>query len=97
MSGDKIITATRADGHISIVDVDGMREADTLQCCHCGCHWVVKRGSGKARGYCFKCNAPHCGAPGCWECYPVEKRLDDIEAAAKKDPRSWGLTSKGEI
>lgn len=63
-------------GKIIISSPDGPDfEADTHQCCHCGGHWVVQRGSGKKRGYCGKCNGLFC-SPECAECVPLEKWLD---------------------
>jgi hypothetical protein len=61
-----------------VIIVDGICVADTVQCVHCGRHWVAVKGSGKVRGWCFKCNGPFCG-PGCTDCYPMEKRLTDYE------------------
>lgn len=55
--------------------VDGVHVADTIQCAHCGKHWIPVKGSGKIRGFCTKCNAKHCGEPVCWECKPYKKRL----------------------
>jgi len=40
-------------------------EGDTIQCCHCGMHWIFKPGSGRVRGYCLLCNAITCGHPRC--------------------------------
>jgi hypothetical protein len=68
----------RADGYIRIDDPDAkVIEADTLQCVHCGGHFAVVRGSGRTRGWCMKCNGPHCGAAGCWECRPYKKLVDE--------------------
>lgn len=53
-------------------------EADTLQCVHCGGHFVVNPGSGKIRGMCTRCAGPICG-PGCKECVPVETYLEIME------------------
>lgn len=70
----------RPAGNITISELGGkLREADTHQCVHCGCHWAVVKDSGKVRGYCRGCKGPHCGAPACWDCYPLEKQLDDAE------------------
>ena len=58
--------------------VDGQQVADTVQCCHCGGHYVPVAGSGKVRGWCFSCMGPICG-PGCCECVPFEKKLELYE------------------
>lgn len=70
-------TTLRPHGQILIVG-DGMTvERDTLQCCHCGGHWMVVPGSGRRRGFCMKCNAVHCGGANCWECRPYQKLIDE--------------------
>ena len=55
-------------------------EGATLSCCHCQFTWVLQKGSGKVRGFCTSCMRPHCGGPNCWECVPIEQRLENIEA-----------------
>jgi len=66
-------TARRPAGHIIIVEPDQPTiEFDTLQCVHCDRHWRVVPGSGRRRGWCMKCNGPHCGAEKCWTCRPAE-------------------------
>ena len=57
--------------------VDGVQVASTLQCCHCGGHFEVVKGSGTRRGFCLKCGKVTCGAAECDPCYPIEKRFDD--------------------
>lgn len=37
--------------------LDGVEVAHTLQCPHCGQHFVSYPGSGALRGFCFKCMA----------------------------------------
>lgn len=72
----------REAGTITICDPGSDKpilEASTLQCCHCGRHWVPRPGSGNTRGFCFKCNRPVCG-PKCAECVPIEQLLENIEA-----------------
>ena len=60
--------------------VDGVEVASTLQCAHCGGHFVSKIGSGHTRGFCSNCQAPLCGAPECLaRCRPFEKWLDEVE------------------
>jgi len=51
----------------------------TLQCVHCGRHFPLSPGSGRIRGFCQRCNGPICG-PGCAECVPQERQLENVEA-----------------
>lgn len=59
-------------------------EAATLQCVHCGGHWVPRKGSGIVRGFCLNCNGPICGH-GCAKCVPVEQMLENIEKGRPED------------
>ena len=59
--------------------VDGVEVARTKQCCHCGMHFVSRKGSGVIRGYCFECERIICGAETCNIHIPVEARLDIID------------------
>lgn len=61
-----------------VILVDGVQVADTLQCVHCGGHWIPQRGSGMIRGFCRNCMGPVCG-PGCARCVPAERQLELIE------------------
>ena len=72
----------RQAGEITITDPGADRPlvtAATLQCVHCGRHWVPAPGSGRLRGYCAKCDGPVCG-PDCLECVPHERQLENLEA-----------------
>lgn len=55
-----------------------LMEVATIQCVHCGKHWIPQRGSGNVRGFCMNCNGYVCG-PDCKECVPVELMLENIE------------------
>ena len=81
-----IASARKANGYAtwSLPDNDHMTEKDTLMCVHCGLHWFVEPGSGTKRGWCMRCGGPHCGAPACHTCLPLEKFLDDIERAVAR-------------
>jgi hypothetical protein len=68
------------DGYLIITGPDGTQEADTLQCCHCNAHYVVRPGSGKRRGWCALCAGTTCGKPACVPCIPFERKLDAQEA-----------------
>ncbi len=63
-----------------IIILDGSVVATTKQCCHCGNHFVMIKGSGKKRGWCMKCHAITCGCIKCCKCVPFEKKLDLYEA-----------------
>lgn len=64
-------------------------EAQTLQCVHCGGHWIPQPGSGRLRGFCMRCNGPICG-PDCQECVPVEKLLEIMEGTCDPTAVSVG-------
>jgi len=55
--------------------LDGKESADTMQCCHCGAHFIMVHGSGKTRGWCMNCGDLTCGKPRCNPCLPFEKRM----------------------
>ena len=64
--------------HGSII-LDGQEVATTLQCCHCGKHFVSIRGSGMKRGFCMKCMQVTCGDTACNPCRPLEKWIEQEE------------------
>lgn len=51
-----------------VVFSNGKEVASTLQCCHCGAHWIPRKGSGIRRGFCMKHMQVTCGDPQCVEC-----------------------------
>ena len=59
-------------------------EIGTLQCCHCMKHWIPQPGSGRVRGWCWRCQGPICG-PSCVKCIPKELMLENIEAGLPED------------
>lgn len=63
--------------------IDGQTVADTVQCVHCGGHFVMTKGSGAERGWCRNCNGMVCGRT-CAACTPFEQRLDDAEKRARQ-------------
>ncbi len=76
-----VSTLRKADGYAKVTDVLGNKiEADTKQCCHCGGHFVLQKGSGKLRGWCVKCNALTCGKFECCKCEPFEAKLEKMES-----------------
>ena len=73
---------SRASGEFRVVSQETGRATDegqTLSCVHCQRTWVVKPGSGRARGWCMKCNGPTCGGQACQTCVPFERQLAIIE------------------
>jgi hypothetical protein len=63
-----------------IIVIDGQQVGSTKQCCHCGGHFMMVKGSGKLRGWCMKCNEVTCGKFDCCKCVPFEKKLELVEA-----------------
>lgn len=61
------------------LDGGGEKHQDTVQCSHCGRHWVFKKGSKKKRGFCLLCNGITCGNKRCQKCIPQEKQLEALE------------------
>lgn len=58
-----------------IVFVNGQEVATTLQCPHCGGHFVSRKGSGHRRTFCMKCMAVTCGSHACDPCQPFAAEL----------------------
>ena len=69
-----------------VIMEDGQEVADTAQCCHCGAHFVVVRGSGKTRGFCTECMGPTCGKPECDGCVTFERRFELYEKGRIPNP-----------
>lgn len=91
-----------AAGHIVITDPEAPQpiERETLQCVHCGCHWVPKPGSGSVRGFCMRCAGVTCGAKACDPCVPFEARIEIMEGAKTPQARAylddWKKIERGE-
>jgi hypothetical protein len=51
---------------------DGRQVADLLQCCHCQYTWRLQPGSGRLRGFCYRCMRVTCGKPECMVCRPAD-------------------------
>lgn len=64
--------------------IDGQEVAETMNCCHCGFAFEVRRGSGTDRGFCMNCNKVTCGNHACDPCVPFERQLDLMEGRAPK-------------
>ena len=71
-------SAPNPSGHIVRVE-DDTEVCDTVQCCHCGCHFPYTSRTSKGRGYCLSCKALWCGAPACAHCHHHKKKLDEYE------------------
>jgi ribosomal protein S27AE len=82
MAEDQLIIEGQAaferNAHAAIT-VDGVEIAHSMQCPHCGNHFVSIRGSGKRRVWCGQCAAVTCGDPSCDAHIPFEARLDHAE------------------
>ena len=76
-----------AGGYILI---DGQEVAHTLQCVHCGTHFVSIKGSGTTRGWCHGCHGVTCGAEACFEHIPVEAKIEFAEGT--KNPYTDKIT-----
>ena len=70
-------TVRKPKGIITIDDPEFAHtiQKETLCCMHCRRHWIVEPGSGKRRGYCYKCAGPTCGSKKCDTCVPFEKAM----------------------
>ncbi len=51
-----------------IIFSNGIEVASTMQCCHCGAHYISRKGSGIRRGFCLRHMQVTCGKPECVEC-----------------------------
>ena len=73
--------APKPSGHVMVVGPGGIENevCDTVQCCHCGCHFPYTKGSGRVRGWCLSCNEMHCGAHKCCKCKPYMKKIEEYE------------------
>lgn len=75
MAADEYADAVHVRKPAGGIIVDGAHVADTVQCCHCNAHFVMRTGSGTTRGWCRNCQGMVCG-PKCAVCTPFEQRLD---------------------
>ena len=77
----------REAGVVTICDPDSDKpicEVATLQCVHCGGHWIPTPGSGRVRGFCQNCYGFVCGL-GCQACVPTELLLENMEKGRPLD------------
>lgn len=89
----------RPDGLLITTPDDGSQETqtDTVQCVHCGRHWVYTRAVLEAikggLGFCTRCNGITCGE-ACHECVPQEQQLENLEDL-REDYRTYRPTKAG--
>ncbi len=76
--------APRTDKQGGYITIDSRVVAQTQQCGHCGCHWVVRTGSGTNRTICRGCMKLTCGAPACYRCVTWEEKMRQIERRMKR-------------
>jgi hypothetical protein len=69
--------------------VDGIEVAHTKQCCHCGIHFISRKGSGKIRAHCRLCNKITCGAPACDVHVPFQAKLDFVDGGGGLKSNKW--------
>jgi hypothetical protein len=84
----------RPSGTLITTDLASGREThqDTVQCGHCGAHWVYVKGSGRVRGFCTLCSKMTCG-PRCPRgagCVEQERWCENVEAG--RDPNHRPVT-----
>jgi len=88
-------TARNPHGYIIITEPEKETiELDTLQCCHCGAHFQVRRGSGTKRGWCGHCAGPTCGEVQCLTCLPLEKWILNVEEEDRRRRSELGIIIK---
>lgn len=62
-----------------IIFANGQEVATTLQCPHCGGHFMSLKGSGHRRTFCMRCMAVTCGNFVCDPCKPFARELEDFQ------------------
>ncbi len=75
-------TARSARKPAGAMFINSQQVADTLQCGHCGRHFMVR--SDQERGWCMNCARVTCGAAKCLVCLPFELWLDAMEASGRQ-------------
>ena len=78
-------TTRREAGLLISTDIDSgvETESQTVQCVHCGRHWLYTRAVLEAikggLGFCARCDGITCGEK-CQKCVPAEQQLENMEA-----------------
>lgn len=81
-------TQQHSQGLLLITDIESGKtlfEGYLRQCSHCQKTWKYRPGSGIRRGFCKMCNGHTCGRSECDACYHKEKRIEDMEAVARRN------------
>jgi len=69
---------------------------DTQLCVHCGMHWVPRRGSGRRRGWCWRCTGATCGKQACeTRCVPMERMIELLEARGRVEANIREIARSG--
>ena len=78
-------SSRRVSGHFTEVGWAGeLVNGQTVSCVHCQHTWIVRKGSGRLRGFCQNCMGYVCG-PACAACVHFERRVENIEAGLPAD------------
>ena len=62
-----------------VIVIDGQEVASTLQCPHCGQHFVSSKGSGATRSFCMVCKGVTCGGQDCLNHETWQAKLERME------------------
>jgi hypothetical protein len=61
-------------------------EVSIVQCAHaCGSEIILNPDRVRPRNHCAKCDAYYCDKPGCRECVPIQKIVDEIMESASRN------------
>lgn len=90
------ISKLNPHGFFEVTNLDGeTTRGETLQCCHCGGHWQLVKGSGRVRGFCTRCNQVTCGSESCMQCLHWEAKLEVIEGT--RNPTAVSVPVGGSV
>jgi hypothetical protein len=64
------------------------KRAATTMCVHCGGHFEATPGSGRIRGFCYRCNGAICSFACAQKCVPRLQRIINMEAGLPEDYES---------
>ena len=75
-------TSRRASGELTMLGEDAAVSSETMSCVHHqGVQWLIQPGSGRERGWCFKCNGPTCRPRE--TCLPWERQFEQMERRSR--------------
>ena len=69
-------------GYAVITSPNGVKQFDTLTCCHCNKVWIIndsKTGKQNLGGFCRMCMKPICNECVGKSCTPLEKQIEQYE------------------